>query len=100
IRSLSSWTSLLRSVRDGVDDRSAYGADVFVWRLQISTRDDVDHWNLSAGLYTWNGVYRAATPVGFNRSLVCRRRGRAGRTHSNYRRLGCPVHSWWQHYWR
>jgi hypothetical protein len=38
-----------RRVRDGVDDRSAYGADVFVWRLQISTRDDVDHWNLSAG---------------------------------------------------
>ena len=44
-------TSLLRRVRDGVDDRSAYGADVFVWRLQISTRDDLDHWNLSAGLH-------------------------------------------------
>ena len=46
-------TSLLRRVRDGVDDRSAYGADVLVWRLQISARDDVDHRHLSARLSLW-----------------------------------------------
>ena len=49
---------------------------------------------LSAGLYPRNGIYRAATPVGFNRGMVCRGRGGAGRAYSNYRRLGGALHPW------
>ncbi len=35
VRSLSAWTPLLRCFGHGADDRGAYGANFFVWLLQI-----------------------------------------------------------------
>src|SRR5438552_17347171 len=100
IRPLSPRTSLLRRVRNGVDDRSAYGADVFVWRLQISARDDLDHRHPATDLYVRNGIHRAATPVGFDRSMVGRGRGGTSRAYSYYWRLGGALHPRWQYHRR
>ena len=52
---------------------------------------------LSARLHPGDGIYRSASPVGFNRGLVGRGRGRAGRAYSVDRRLGGALHPWRQY---
>jgi len=63
--------------------------------LQVSARDDLDHWNPVADFYSRNGIHRGSYSGGFDGRMVSRGRGPEQRAHFRfYRGLGGTLHPW------
>src|SRR5262249_36051739 len=69
------------------------GADIFVWLLQVSARDELDDRRAAARIHDRDGIHRAIVTLGPNRHLVCRRRRGTGRARAMDRRFSSAIYS-------
>src|SRR4029434_11089921 len=87
-------------VGHGADGRGAHGADIFVWLLQVSARDELDDRRAASRIQYRDGIYRAIVTLGPNRHLVCRRRRGTGRARAMDRRFSSAIYSRRHDDWR